>query len=320
MLFYFVARLAKSENSIIDAPPSPNHVFNFPEEEFEKDPQEEPKEEFEEDPEDDPKEELEAEAEEDAPPTVTPPVGSPITPPLLSESSSAIKAAALEVTNGALEMPLAGRTFEVGGPSSVSPFPPFYLHGPEIVRLDDNTELLFSNVKYLEHCEKKYAVRWMKCSWKIRIVSRRGVEGRVTKLEDKDQEKTKEMENIKKRLETLETNYALVLSELDEWKKAFYNLQAWVSERLGWGAMDARPDDGVDGSTAFEEFQPPKPSGSLSGSQIMSPRRLKKKSVKRLVEKRVAKAIEEYEKTKANLDNAESSGGNSENAGRTVNV
>nr|GEU81309.1 reverse transcriptase domain-containing protein [Tanacetum cinerariifolium] len=37
----------------------------------------------------------------------------------------------------------------------------------------------------------------------------------------------------------------------------------------------------------------------------MSPRRLKKKAVKRLVEKRMAKAIEEYEKTRANLDNAE---------------
>ncbi|GJW54530.1 putative reverse transcriptase domain-containing protein [Tanacetum coccineum] len=55
-------------------------------------------------------------------------------------------------------------------------------------------------------------------------------------------------------------------------------------------------------------------------SVIMPPRRLKKKSVKRLVEKRVAKAIEEYEKTRANLDNAGSSGGNSKNAGGTVNV
>ncbi|GKC04145.1 hypothetical protein Tco_0995755 [Tanacetum coccineum] len=33
--------------------------------------------------------------------------------------------------------------------------------------------------------------------------------------------------------------------------------------------------------------------------RIMSPRRFKKKSIKRLVEKRVAKAIEEYEKTRA---------------------
>ncbi|GJS89154.1 putative reverse transcriptase domain-containing protein [Tanacetum coccineum] len=50
----------------------------------------------------------------------------------------------------------------------------------------------------------------------------------------------------------------------------------------------------------------------------MPPRRLKKKSVKRLVEKRVAKAIEEYEKTRANPSNASGSG--STNTGGTVNV
>ncbi|GJR66462.1 hypothetical protein Tco_0012527, partial [Tanacetum coccineum] len=50
---------------------------------------------------------------------------------------------------------------------------------------------------------------------------------------------------------------------------------------------------------------------------IMPPRRrLKKVSVKRLVERRVAKAIEEYEKSRANLDGAGSSGGNNGNAGR----
>ncbi|GKA65363.1 hypothetical protein Tco_0765070 [Tanacetum coccineum] len=55
-------------------------------------------------------------------------------------------------------------------------------------------------------------------------------------------------------------------------------------------------------------------------SRIMPPRRLKKKSIKRLVEKRVAKAIEEYEKSRANLDSAGSSGGNPGNAGGTMNV
>nr|GEY96980.1 reverse transcriptase domain-containing protein [Tanacetum cinerariifolium] len=73
---------------ILDAPPSPNRVFNFPEVEFEEDPQEEPEEEFEEDPEEDPEEELEAEAEDDVPPPATPPLGSPITSPPFSESSS----------------------------------------------------------------------------------------------------------------------------------------------------------------------------------------------------------------------------------------
>ncbi|GKE71326.1 hypothetical protein Tco_1529398 [Tanacetum coccineum] len=47
----------------------------------------------------------------------------------------------------------------------------------------------------------------------------------------------------------------------------------------------------------------------------MPPRRLKKKSIKRLVEKRVAKAIEEYEKFRDNLDSAGSSGRNPGSAG-----
>ncbi|GKB69123.1 putative reverse transcriptase domain-containing protein [Tanacetum coccineum] len=50
----------------------------------------------------------------------------------------------------------------------------------------------------------------------------------------------------------------------------------------------------------------------------MPPRRFKKKSVKRLVEKHVAKAIEEYEKNRANLDSAGSSGGNPGNAGGII--
>nr|GEZ31406.1 putative reverse transcriptase domain-containing protein [Tanacetum cinerariifolium] len=42
--------------------------------------------------------------------------------------------------------------------------------------------------------------------------------------------------------------------------------------------------------------------------KIMPPRRLRKKSVKKLVERRVAKAIEEYEKTRADSINADGSG------------
>ncbi|GKE07834.1 hypothetical protein Tco_1411385 [Tanacetum coccineum] len=48
----------------------------------------------------------------------------------------------------------------------------------------------------------------------------------------------------------------------------------------------------------------------------MPPRRFKKKSVKRIVEKRVAKAIEEYEKTRTDSNNAGRSG--SANTGGTV--
>ncbi|GKE13987.1 putative reverse transcriptase domain-containing protein [Tanacetum coccineum] len=51
----------------------------------------------------------------------------------------------------------------------------------------------------------------------------------------------------------------------------------------------------------------------VSESRIMPPKRLKKKSVKMLVEKHVAKAIEKYEKTRANSDKVGSPGGNTEN-------
>ncbi|GJZ94317.1 hypothetical protein Tco_0666520 [Tanacetum coccineum] len=50
--------------------------------------------------------------------------------------------------------------------------------------------------------------------------------------------------------------------------------------------------------------------------RIMPPRRFKKKCVKRIVEKRVAKAIEEYEKTRADSNNTGGSG--SANTGGTV--
>ncbi|GKB21596.1 hypothetical protein Tco_0855519 [Tanacetum coccineum] len=131
-----------------------------------------------------------------------------------------------------------------------------------------------------------------------------GLEMPPTSLEVKVREKTEKVEKIEKRLVTLETNYALVLSDRDGWKKAFYNLQSWVSERLGWGAMDTCPDDGVDGSTAFGESQPPKPPGSPSGSQIMPPKMMKRKDIKKMVKKQIVEAIEECKKTRANPGNA----------------
>nr|GEU56601.1 putative reverse transcriptase domain-containing protein [Tanacetum cinerariifolium] len=58
---YFVKKPIEIVDSIMNTPPSPNHVFNFPEDEFEQVPQEEPEEEFVDDPEKDPEEELEVE-------------------------------------------------------------------------------------------------------------------------------------------------------------------------------------------------------------------------------------------------------------------
>ncbi|GKC80522.1 hypothetical protein Tco_1131296, partial [Tanacetum coccineum] len=48
----------------------------------------------------------------------------------------------------------------------------------------------------------------------------------------------------------------------------------------------------------------------------MPPRRFKKKSIRKIVEKRVAKAIENYEKTRADSNNTGGSG--STNTGGTV--
>ncbi|GKF36078.1 hypothetical protein Tco_0112836, partial [Tanacetum coccineum] len=112
------------------------------------------------------------------------------------------------------------------------------------------------NVNYLEICEKKRQAEIDANNYGIRKIGKR--------MDALDQDLSHEME---KRLETLGANYALVLSDRDRWEKAFYNLQVWVSERLGWGAMDARPDDVVDGLATFGESQPPKPQGPPSGSQ-----------------------------------------------------
>nr|GEZ34600.1 putative reverse transcriptase domain-containing protein [Tanacetum cinerariifolium] len=194
-------------------------------------------------------------------------------------SSSDTEDDAPVIENEALEMPPVGSTYEVGGPSSVIPFPLFYLHGSEIARLDGNTELLLSNVQYLERCEKKRKINNETCSSEIHEGKKRmdkmeqglgdemqfsnRVEHRVTDLENMEQEKDEEMVKVKKRLGTLEANYSLVLSDCDEWRRAFLNLQALVF---------ARDLDGVLGMHA----------------QML--------------------AIEEYERTRVDLGNASGSG------------
>nr|GFA08240.1 hypothetical protein [Tanacetum cinerariifolium] len=180
-------------------------------------------------------EELEVDAEEDAPPAATPPIGSPITPPPLLESSSDSKVVALVVTN---------RTHEM-----------------HLLRLREDIEMLFSNVKYLERSEKRLQNKIDANSSRVRLVERRnaldqdlshevqitsGVKGRVARLEDNDQEKMDKTEKIEKRFEMLETNYASVLSDRDRLEREFYCMRVWVSERLGCGAMDACPDDSID--------------------------------------------------------------------------
>nr|GEU71876.1 hypothetical protein [Tanacetum cinerariifolium] len=114
----------------------------------------------------------------------------------------------------------------------------------------------------VERCEKKRKIDNETCSFEIREGKKRmdkmeqglgdemqfsnRVEHRVTDLENREQERDEEMVKVKKRLGTLKANYSLVLSDRDEWRRAFLNLQALVFERLGWGAWDARPDYSID--------------------------------------------------------------------------
>nr|GEZ20880.1 hypothetical protein [Tanacetum cinerariifolium] len=78
-----------------------------------------------------------------------------------------------------------------------------------------------------------------------------------------EHQRNDEMVKVKKRLGTLEANYSLVLSNRDEWRRAFLNLQALVFERLGLGAWDARLD--VIGNKMHKAFPLPvdPPKGTL---------------------------------------------------------
>nr|GFA28091.1 hypothetical protein [Tanacetum cinerariifolium] len=81
------------------------------------------------------------------------------------------------------------------------------------------------------------------------------VERRVTELENKEHEKAKEMDKIKNCLGVRE---------------------------LGLGALDTRPDNGDDRPVSFRESKPPKSSGSPTSSQIMPPKMMKRKAVKKM--------------------------------------
>ncbi|GJR17648.1 hypothetical protein Tco_0966175 [Tanacetum coccineum] len=83
-----------------------------------------------------------------------------------------------------------------------------------------------------------------------------------------------------------------------------------VSESSIRRHLKLEDSDGINTLPALENFK------QLALIGIMPPRRFKKKSVKRIVEKRVAKAIEEYEKTRTDSNNAGGSG--SANTGGTV--
>ncbi|GJU74997.1 putative reverse transcriptase domain-containing protein [Tanacetum coccineum] len=84
-----------------------------------------------------------------------------------------------------------------------------------------------------------------------------------------------------------------------------YHEEAVVARAIG-----VRPSEAIDVLAVYGESQPPMP--------IMPPKMMKQNPVKKMVKKQIAEAIEEYEKTKANPNNA--GGSEPANSGGTVNV
>nr|GFA04668.1 hypothetical protein [Tanacetum cinerariifolium] len=282
----------------MDAPPSPNHVFNFPEVEFEEDPQEEPEEEFEEDPEEDleegPEEDPEAEAEDDVPPPATLPVGSEIArldgnTELLLSNVQYLKRCEKKRK---VDMETCSSEIREGDEIQFSNVVEHRVTDLENREHEKDKEMVKVK-KHLGMLEANYSLvlidrdGWRKAflnlqAWVFERLGRGAwdarpdvgdeiqfsnvVEHRVTDLENREHEKDEEMVKVKKRLGMLEANYSLVLIDRDGWRKAFLNLQAWVFERLGRGAWDARPDVGDDGPVSFRESKPTKPRGSPSSS------------------------------------------------------
>ncbi|GJX13319.1 putative reverse transcriptase domain-containing protein, partial [Tanacetum coccineum] len=157
-----------------------------------------------------PEEELEVDAEEDAPPAATPLVGYPITPPPLSESSSNSESVAPVVANGTHEMPPPVSTFEVG-----------------YVRR--NAKLRWIRT-VLGKVERRMDAFDRDLRDEVQFSSL--VENRVAKIEDNDQEMMDKIERMEKCLETLETNYALVLSDKDSNVKAMMTIEYCPSTEI----------------------------------------------------------------------------------------
>ncbi|GJU34698.1 hypothetical protein Tco_1183052 [Tanacetum coccineum] len=104
----------------------------------------------------------------------------------------------------------------------------------------------------------------------------------------------------------------LVTSKLDETKTQVLEMRDIV-DNYPRGQVDTLREemDELHGKriSALEQ----RPPGPPDGSQIMSPKRLKRRVVERLVKNHVAEAIAEYERTKTNSENARGSGGNTGN-------
>ncbi|GJS14822.1 putative reverse transcriptase domain-containing protein [Tanacetum coccineum] len=120
-----------------------------------------------------------------------------------------------------------------------------------------------------------------------------------------------------------------VAKAIEEYKKSRANLDRLFAQDFSkWKASLFKGIEGVVGlrrwiekvEQVFETGKCAEEDKVMFAASTFEGRALTWWNGNRLVEKRVAKAIEEYEKSRANLDSAGSSGGNNGNAGKTMNV
>nr|GEX57935.1 reverse transcriptase domain-containing protein [Tanacetum cinerariifolium] len=218
-------------------PLSPDHVFDFL--------TDDPAHDFEDSnmvPEEDPKEVI--------PHVVAAPPESPITPPSLLEPFSNSEFIAPVTSNGTLWVPPPGRKFKVRGPSFVS-VPPSHLLGREVKRLREDTKSLYGSVRTLE--------------WGMRTCqtksddTRTGVdrEGRA-----RYQEKMRKLERL---VDALEVSNTLMAMDRDMIKRDFFSMLVWLSEFMGWGAIEACPRKSIDVLAVYGDAKPSEPHGPPDG-------------------------------------------------------
>ncbi|GJY64066.1 hypothetical protein Tco_0465526, partial [Tanacetum coccineum] len=207
---------------------SPDHVFDFPEDDSAHD-----------------IEEFEEEAEE-GPEEVT--RVSPITPPPLSESSSDYEFTSPVTASRTHWMPPYGSTFEVGGPLTASSLPPHLLvreaeidaARSQVDGLNDRIETYDYDLGFID-----------------RDMTR--TSNKVLALED-------EGDRLRMRLDLVEASHTLITMDRERLERDIYNMRVWMAERMEWGAMEARPSDSIDVLAFYGTAQPPEPRRPPDGS------------------------------------------------------
>ncbi|GJX42379.1 RNA-directed DNA polymerase, eukaryota [Tanacetum coccineum] len=71
---------------------------------------------------------------------------------------------------------------------------------------------------------------------------------------------------MRRRMDSLEAGHTLAAMSRDRLEREFYNIQVWIAERMGWGAMEARPSDSIDVLAVYGESRPQGSQGLPAGT------------------------------------------------------